>query len=123
MLKGQNSRLSQVKGSVVPGAAKGWTLGWSGRAKLSPFAGQGLQFARLRIWWRGLPAVEGGRRGPAVVQGGPGARRWVAAVVKGGPGGRRWDLAVVKGGPGARRWDLAVQMVSGLGLLKALDRA
>ena len=58
-----------------------------------------------------------------MVQGGPGARRWVAAVVKGGPGGRRWDLAVVKGGPGGRRWDLAVQMVSGLGLLKALDRA
>ncbi len=58
-----------------------------------------------------------------MVKGVPGARRWDLAVVKGGPGARRWDLAVVKGGPGARRWDLAVQMVSGLGLLKALDRA
>ena len=105
VLKRQNSRLSQVKGSVVAGAAKGWTLGWSERAKLSPFAGQGLQFAWLGIWWRGLPAVDGGRRGPAGSSllgsgfGGGGSPQSMEAA-----GTPRWFRVVPEVAAGSPRW-------------------
>ena len=49
-------------------AAKGRTLGCSDRAKLSPLASQGLQWARLRVWQRGLPKAD---RGAEVALGAP----------------------------------------------------